>query len=195
MTRLGGGEAGGGVGRERGSVKWLLRKDKVLSSSVPEILVWISKNNSKSNFPEFLVQWLVFENGTSFRFSGNFRRKYLYHLPQFPKLWNFWLNRWIRPRANEVIIVSWNASKFAGVQLIVHVCRHLRCFFCCLFVVRGFVQHFTQHRLEIELDNRRRHPKKEFHADNWSTPLSLFISCQSLTAKLYLYFVESQPRG
>lgn len=68
-------------------------------------------------------------------------------------------------------------------------------FFVCLYVVRGFVQHFTQDRLEIEHDNRRWHPKKEFHADNWSTLNSLFISCQSLTAKLYLYFAESQPRG
>lgn len=65
MTRLGGGE-GGGEGE--GKCKRLLRKDKVLSSSVPEILVWISKNNSKSNFPEFLVQWLAFRKRNKFPF-------------------------------------------------------------------------------------------------------------------------------
>ena len=160
-------------------------------------MTWQAWPNNPKIIPEAIFQNFWFngshlENVVSFNFSGNFRRKYSYHSPQFLKVWNFWLN-WIRPRANEVIIICWYNPRFSRV----HVCIFDDWLFVCLFVCLvgclfvGFAQHSTQQRLEsLTIVNRNNEKASKERVSRGQLVhtyiISLFISCQKSARPNYI---------
>lgn len=56
-----------------------------------------------TEFPEFLVEWKHFRNATNLGSSGNFPRKFQYHLPKVREFCNFWSNK-------EHLMLLWNSK-------------------------------------------------------------------------------------